>query len=342
MLFRRAVFRWQWLPQPRRRLESPPPLLGPQAQLPKRWKRVAVERRLFWGRKWFPKQKRRLICPAPSAVAQAQLPAKSKRVTNVLPAHFWRKKWKAKPRPRNKAIVPAPAVAPPSILQDAPCRKAPQWKRNVFRYCWWPHVVRPTTPFIPPAPPDPIIATFKPRRLSKGVRAAIWKKKPFTRAKRKFSLPSNVYSTVSHLALISRATWWPRPRKRFNISVNGIPKSVTLGQASWSWTGTGLSVNAKTVIALPKKVWAWIGTGPSLTAPQVITLAQKSWRWLTRGVVINHITLAPVIWKWSTKGLTITVLWRPVTPQGGTWTHTNQAGGTWTKITPRTGGWTKK
>lgn len=341
MIFRRGVFRWAWLPQPRRRLESPPPLLGPQAQLPRKWKRPAVERRLFWGRKWFPKQRRKLCPPGTATPPQQQLPCPHKRAQRVLPAHFWRKKWRPRPRPRNRSIAPAGSIVTPTF-QDIAKRRIVHLKREVFRWKWFPRLVLRGTPFIPPPPPDPIVATFKPRRMALGVKlATFWKKKPARRPRKKYNAPTTlVPSTRTTLEYRSYHSWRPpqRRRKQQVIASNGVPSVVSLARALWTVTGNAPVVNGKSFIALATVAWHWAASGVRIG----LRLGQVSWTWNTRSVAINKIILGQAQWHWNAQAPSVTLLWQKAPHAGGSWSKKNKSSGIWSKVNPRGGSWTKR
>lgn len=61
-----------------------------------------------------------------------------------------------------------------------------------------------------------------------------------------------------------------------------VPTNITLGQASWVWTGRAPSVNAKTMITLAAASVVATGLAAAIDAKTMITLAQGTWQWIGR------------------------------------------------------------
>lgn len=66
------------------------------------------------------------------------------------------------------------------------------------------------------------------------------------------------------------------------IAGGNVPTNITLGQASWVWTGRAPSVNAKTMIALVAASVVATGFAVAIDAKTMITLAQATWQWVGR------------------------------------------------------------
>jgi len=84
-------------------------------------------------------------------------------------------------------------------------------------------------------------------------------------------------------------------------ALGGGSTTVTLAQASWSWTGNAANVNAKSMLALAQAAWAWTGNAAGIDARSDLTLAQALWPWtgFPANVAGNAaVTLAQAAWDW--------------------------------------------
>lgn len=304
-----AIFwhkKWTAKPRPKARLESPPPLLPPQPQLPakprlSRSSKVAI----FWHKKWIarPKPKTRLVTPPVFLGPQTPKPAARHPNQARMLAAFWRKKWRAKPRKSPaKGTPPATAVT----LQSSSARRAPQYKRDIFRWKWRPVLIRSGTPLIPPpvVPPQPQLPRGKVIQ-----RAVFFRRKPPPRQRRRYAPPNFIPLLKTTMLIVPRKAWYPRPRKQYAVPVVGAPKTIVLGSALWAWTGQALVINGTSMITLAKKTWAWTGQPLAINAINTITLAKRFWVWagqpLTVATSFTLVNLTKATWSWTAQALLV-------------------------------------
>lgn len=80
--------------------------------------------------------------------------------------------------------------------------------------------------------------------------------------------------------MYSRRPYSAVPYSSFRQPATGsTPTNITLGQASWLWTGRAPNADAKTMIALAQGTWTWTGRAASVNAQTGITLARAMWQW---------------------------------------------------------------
>lgn len=77
------------------------------------------------------------------------------------------------------------------------------------------------------------------------------------------------------------------------------PLTVTLGQASWVWTGFATKTDFRLGVTLGQALWAWTGFGASTDFKLGLTLGQAVWSWAGKplsglGAALAVLGLFPV------------------------------------------------
>jgi len=122
---------------------------------------------------------------------------------------------------------------------------------------------------------------------------------------------------------------------------SGGTTTVTLAQASWSWTGNAANVNAKSMLALAQATWAWTGNAAGIDARSDLTLAQALWPWtgFPANVAGNAaVTLAQAAWDWIGNAAAVNAK-AAVTLAQAAWTWTAAAPEIATVVTLRKAAW---